>query len=89
MSLSSYSVLKQDVETYSRCHEILGLPEGVEWSELKVEFGIDDIGTVTLVLLPTGEQVRNLAELAIQRIHDSCSNDDAGYAHSDPLEPED
>lgn len=85
MSLSSFSVIKENHEHYQRCHEILGLPESVEWASLKVEFGTGDVGLVTLVLLPTGEQVRDLAELAIQQIQDSCSSDDAGYAHSDPL----
>ena len=86
MSITNASLLQSDTETYARCHEILGIPEEVEWSELKVEFGSGDFGSVTLMLIPTGEQVRDLAELAIMQIRNGC--DDAGYAHSDPLEPE-
>ena len=70
--LTSVSMLKTNPDTYARCHEILGIPDTVEWSDLKVEFGTDDVGTVTLVLLPTGEQVRALAELAITKTPSSC-----------------
>ena len=68
MALTNYSMVKQDPETYRRCHEILGIPEEVEWSDLKVEFGTELFGQVTLVLIPSGEAVRQLAELAVQQL---------------------
>jgi hypothetical protein len=70
--LSLCSIIKRNPESYDRVHEILGLPENVHWSTLKVEFGNNDVATVTLTLLPTGEQVRDLAELAIQSLSDDC-----------------
>jgi hypothetical protein len=72
MSLSSFSFIKENEEAYAKCHEILGLPEGVEWSKLSVTFGAGEFAEVTLVLIPTGEQVRDLAELAIQQIQNDC-----------------
>lgn len=75
--LSSFSVLRSHSDDYQKCHEILGLPAETEWTSLKVEFGINEVGTVTLVLLPTGEQIRDLAELAIQNMQDSCLRPDA------------
>lgn len=73
MSLLSLSLLKENPETYKRCHEILGIPENVEWSELSVSFGTAEFGEVTLVLIPSGEQVRQLAELAVQRLHQEAN----------------
>ena len=72
--LTSFSMLNANADTYARCHEILGIPEGVEWTDIKVEFGADMFGTVTLVLLPTGEQIRDLAALAILPNHASCTD---------------
>lgn len=71
--VSSFSLLRQNQETYDRCHEILGLPAEVEWSDIEITFGNDAIGQVVLTLLPTGEQVRELAALAIQQAQDSCA----------------
>jgi len=85
---SNFSFLKENAEVYAKCHEILGLPEEVQWSKLTVSFGTDDFGEVVLCLIPSGEQVAALAQLAIMRVQDCCSSDDAGYAHSDPLPDE-
>lgn len=63
--LTTFSMIPSTPEAYVRCHEILGIPDTVEWSEMRVEFGTEDFGSVTLVLMATGEQVRDLAELAI------------------------
>ncbi len=45
----------------------MGLPENLDWSNVTVQFGVEEFGTVTLTILPTGEQIRDLAELAIQQ----------------------
>lgn len=66
--MSSISMIPRNQESADRTREILGLPEDVEWSELRVEFGLDELAVVTLTLIPTGEQVRDLAELAIQAL---------------------
>ena len=84
MPLTSFSVIKENMEHYQKCHEILGLPESLEYTSLRVEFGSGDPGLVTLVIIPSGEQVAALAMLAIQHVSDGCLRDDAGYAHSDP-----
>ena len=82
---TNFCFIEENREAYDRCHEILGLPDDVHWSKLTVEFGSDQFGEVTLKLIPTGEQVAALAQLAILRVQDNCVKDDAGYAHSDPL----
>lgn len=69
---SSFSLIRTNTDHYERCHEILGLPEDVHWSSISVQFGNEDVGTVTLVLLPTGEQVQALAELAVLPTGDDC-----------------
>lgn len=73
MNRSSFSFIKENAEAYTKCHEILGLPEEVDWAKLQVSFGSGEFAEVTLVLLPSGEQVRDLAELAIQQIQDDCA----------------
>lgn len=75
MPLTSFSVIKENLEHYQKCHEILNLPESLEYTSLRVEFGSGDPGLVTLVILPSGEQVAALAMLAIQHVSDSCSSD--------------
>jgi hypothetical protein len=70
--IGEFCFLPESPEAYAKCHEILGLPEGVHWASLKVAFGSGEFGEVTLVLIPTGEQVRALAELAVRKIQDSC-----------------
>ena len=74
---TNFCFIKENAEAYARCHEILGLPEEVQWSKLTVEFGSDEFGEVTLKLIPTGEQVRDLAQLAIMRVQDDCMSPDA------------
>ncbi len=70
MSRSTFSFIKENSEAYAKCHEILDLPEGVDWTELKVTFGSGKYAEIQLWLIPSGEQVRDLAELAIQQIQD-------------------
>jgi hypothetical protein len=76
MSLTSMSFIKSNRKHYAACHEILGLPEEIEWSRLSVSFGTEEFGEVTLVLIPSGEQVRQLAELAVQQLDNGCAMDD-------------
>lgn len=73
---NSISMIPRNQAAGDRTREILGLPEGVEWSELRVEFGLDLPGTVTLTLFVTGEQVRDLAQLAIRELGNSCSSEE-------------
>lgn len=70
---NSFSMIRRNQGSADRTREILGLPEDVEWSELWVEFGLDDVAVVTIKLIPTGEQVLELARLAVQPLADSCT----------------
>lgn len=74
--LSNFSFIPETPEAYTQCHDILGLPESIEWSSLNVEFGVGQFGSVTLILIPTGEQIRDLAKLAIKNVEDSCVKSD-------------
>ena len=69
----NFSIIRQDPQVYARCHEILGLPAEVEWSDIQVEFGLNDVGTITLTLLPTGDQIASLAQLAITPNLNDCA----------------
>lgn len=65
--MNSFSMLRRDQETCDRTREIMGLPEGLEWSDVQVRFGIDEPGEIVMTFIATGEQVAQLAELAKQR----------------------
>lgn len=70
---TTFSMLNRDPVTAQRTREILGLPEDLDWSDLQVEFGLDNVGSVTLKLIPTGEQVAQLAALAVHPLPSSCA----------------
>ena len=76
MPLTSFSVIRENMEHYQKCHEILELPESLEYTSLRVEFGSGDPGLVTLVIIPSGEQVAALAMLAINHVSDGVLRDD-------------
>jgi hypothetical protein len=66
VSERSHSRLVRNEATYAAAHRILGLPEDLDWSDLRVEFGMEQFGLVHLVIIPTGEQVAELAALAVR-----------------------
>jgi hypothetical protein len=53
--------LKREPNTAWRVTEILGLPDE-NWSEIEVQFGLDQPATATVTLLITKEQLRQLVD---------------------------
>lgn len=66
--MDTFSVIKRSPEAAQRTREILGIPEAQDWSDLKVEFGLDLVGTATVTFLLSSQQTIELAELAAQRV---------------------
>ncbi len=70
--MNSFSLIRRNPTSAAQVQEILGLPDD-RWSELKIEFGLDLIGTAEVTFLLTGEQTVALAQLAIMHADDDCA----------------
>lgn len=86
--METYAYIQQGLKDATRVREILRLPDDA-WSDIKIRFGLDEHGTAEVTFLLTGEQLIALAEVAFKRnTSNDCADDDAGYAHSDPINGE-
>lgn len=75
--LTSVSLLKSNPETAARVKEIMGLPND-NWSDIQIQFGLNEFAEVRVTFIPTGEQVHALAWLAIHQLENSCAPLDDG-----------
>lgn len=78
MTHTSVAMFERNPRTAGIIEEILGLPEGTAWSEIRCEFGYDNFGTVTLTIIPTGEQMLDLARVALLPLDNHLAPTDIG-----------
>lgn len=80
----TFCFFPRDPETAAGILEILGLPPDMEYVDAQVTFGTDEVGIVTVKILPTGEQVVALALLACRQQPDLTP---AEVDHHDCVDP--
>lgn len=78
MTHTSVAMFERNPRTADAIEKILGLPEGMAWSDIHCEFGHGGFGTVTVTIIPTGEQMLDLARVALLPLDNHLAPTDIG-----------
>lgn len=70
--METYCMIVPGLAEAERAREILGLPPDLEWSDMKITFGLERFGEIRVTFIASGEQVVELAKLAVQQMQSSC-----------------